>query len=159
METLKDKEATAYHEAGHVMAFILSGIRFREVTIKPKKGSYSGAVKYKTHIRHELANIDFLYPGFFYKWFRWDIILVAGSMAEAIYGNSDFESGGHPDIVLLFRTFSNLSKDMGKKYLDFLIAYTNEALINNWTKIEAIAKALLEKETLCYDDVTNIVYK
>lgn len=156
-QELNSRIATAYHEAGHVMAFIQSDIRFQYVTIKPWRG-YLGRVKHKPQPRSVLTKSFFLNPSFFSKRFKRDIIYFAGALAEGMFlQDTEIEQAGcHDDILKTFSTCADLSDELREKYIQFAITYTKDLMIHNWGKVTAIAEGLLEHETLSYQEVLAI---
>jgi hypothetical protein len=44
MTATAEEELTAYHEAGHVVAHLVTGVRFRYVTIRPRMKDHAGHV-------------------------------------------------------------------------------------------------------------------
>ena len=151
------KEATAYHEAGHAMACWLSDRNFKYVTIKPK-GDSLGHLKRKNYIRFETMSITF--PTQVGKFFIENFINGAGFVSEKMYRGRNNLVGAKFDFKNMYiRSLSDLPESFIKKYYTFLAEYTLTVfqLENNWIMIEAIAEALIERETLTYNDVINVV--
>lgn len=147
----------AYHEAGHVIADLVYGYRFRFVTIRPPEpggddGSLYGSVRGRAR---DLA-----------------VVQLAGIAAAARRAGHDpwedqGRSGDDRDDVAAADTFIDnwvafLARTYGKApYRDRIRAEiqdrTRELVDANWNIISVIAEELLERETLAYDDVTRIL--
>jgi len=148
---------TAYHQAGHVIADLVSGYRFTVVTIRPYvSGEDEGAVCGNARGRaQDLA-----------------VVQLAGIVASALmtgrdpWENPEQFDDDSADIAaarifiddwagFLFRTYGESSVrdhlwDETKNKTRLLVDQNREA-------IEVIASVLLEQETLSYDDVIRIV--
>jgi len=151
------RKHTAYHESGHVIADLLFGYRFTFVTIKPDEpDGYNGVVYGNTKGRaSDLA-----------------VVQLAGIVASAkMIGCDPWENpylfdDNSADITAASNFIDNwidfLSKTYGessyKKKIWDDIKNKTELLVNlNWKPIEVIAGALLDMDTLTYDDVMRIV--
>ena len=148
---------TAYHESGHVIADMVFGYRFTYVTIKPDEsgGDDGGVCGNRKGRARDLA-----------------VIQLAGIVASAkMRGCDPWENPSlFDDNSTDFATASNfidnwiafLSKTYGEssyteQIWDDIKNKTRLLADQNWKAIEVIAGALLEKETLSYDDVTRIL--
>jgi hypothetical protein len=147
----------AYHAAGHVIADLLFGFRFRFVTIRAdESGGDDGAICGNTRGRaRDLA-----------------VVQLAGVAASAKMRGLD--SWEKPDAFddnnadraaarnfidnwagFLFRTYGESSL---KTQLQNEIEKKTRLLVDqNWKPIAIIADALLERETLSYDDVIRVL--
>ncbi len=148
---------TAYHQAGHVIADLVSGYRFTFVTIRPHvSGEDDGAVCGNARGRaRDLA-----------------VVQLAGIVASAkMTGRDPWENPDQFDDdsadIAAARTFIDdwagfLSKTYGESSLkeqlwDEIGNKTRLLVEQNWIAIEVIANVLLERETLSYDDVIWIL--
>lgn len=156
-ETELSRKHTAYHEAGHVIADLVSGYRFTSVTIRPdESGEYEGGVYGSTRGRaRDLA-----------------VVQLAGIVASAKMSGSDpwenprrFDDDS-ADIATASNFIDNWAAFLKKTYgesavreplWDEIEQKTRLLVEANWKHIEVIAGALLEKETLSYDDVVGIL--
>jgi len=157
LETEQFRRHAAYHEAGHVIADLVFGYRFTYVTIKPGESEeYEGAVNGSTRGRaRDLA-----------------VVQLAGIVASAKAAGSDpWESPPRFDddsadiatadnfignwVAFLARTYGEAS--YREKIWDETEKETRLLVDRNWKAIEAIAGALLERETLSCHDVTGIL--
>jgi hypothetical protein len=148
---------TAYHEAGHVIADLVFGYRFRVVTIRPdESGGDDGAVYGSTRGRaRDLA-----------------VVQLAGIAASAKmtggdpWENPDQSGDNSADIATAGRFIDNWVVFLSRTYGDASYRSTiwdevkdkTRLLVDqNWRPIEVIAAALLAKETLTYDNVIRIL--
>lgn len=157
VETRDFQRHAAYHEAGHVVANLVSGYRFFVVTIRPdESGEYEGSLYRSARGRaRDLA-----------------VVHLAGIVASAkMTGCDPWENPGPFDddkadiaaagdfidnwVAFLARTYGESSL---KNQIREEIRNSTRVLVDeNWNAIEVIAGALLEKETLSYDDVIRIL--
>lgn len=159
METAPElvRRHSAYHEAGHVIADLAFGYRFAVVTIRPdESGEHEGAVYGSTRGRaRDLA-----------------VVQLAGIVASAKMAISDpweipspFEDD-HADIAaagsfiddwvaFLARTYGAAA--LKEQLWDETRKQTRLLVDQNWNAIEVIAGALLEKETLSFDEIIRIL--
>jgi hypothetical protein len=157
---------TAYHEAGHVLALLLTSRRFKYVTIIPENIKDVDGIKTSWHARgipSEIKNQwkipSFFKPINFNKYFKNDFIKVAGLVAEQIYsGNNSKTVAGRDFEDWINVTLLGLPDKLCSKYQKFILDYTREVLELqiNWQHITAIAEALKEKKTLSYAQVIDV---
>ncbi|MCS5712200.1 AAA family ATPase [Candidatus Berkiella aquae] len=172
-----EQKNTAYHEAGHAIVGIFSKnypLKFYKVTIGVRDETL-GVTFFEEHLeRYGYTKEAYL-----------DIIAtkLAGKIAEEmIFGKNYVTSGPSNDL----KQATELAQDMVKKYGmgrdDSYIAYeyldspsreivnqqiediikecaarAQKILTDNRTRLDALAKALLEKETLSHDEVMKII--
>jgi ATP-dependent Zn protease len=151
----KRLQATAHHEAGHAVAAWRKDFRFRSVTIKPDLSK--GTLGYLLHRKHP-------------KWFQPDIdhtdrivmriqrhilISFAGQIAEAEFLGRKPRYGMEHDnqSAVDMASFVTGSVETTEAYLKYCFAASNELIKVNWQNVTAVASALLERETLTYEDV------
>jgi hypothetical protein len=156
----------AYHEAGHVLALLLTTRRFKSVTIIPENMKDVDGIKTSWHIRgipSEIKNQwkipSFFKPVNFNRYFKNDFIKVAGLVAEQIYtGRNNKTSVGGDIDAWINVTLLGLPDRLNSKYQHFLLDYTKEVLELqiNWQHITAIAEALIERKTLSYSQVIDV---
>jgi hypothetical protein len=151
------KEATAYHEAGHAVMRLELGRRPRAATVKPdeRKGTLG-------HIAHRATKLDVDYfdPNDWRlrRWADTEIMTaLAGPEAERRYSGRRNNVGARSDDE---RTkdvawWSEESSERTQAYLTWLSlkvqAYVSSEQV--WKGVEAVATALLEKETLSGKEV------
>jgi hypothetical protein len=148
---------TAYHQAGHVIADLVSGYRFSFVTIRPDvPGEDDGGVCGNARGRaRDLA-----------------VVQLAGIVASAqMTGHEPWENPDRFDDdsadIAAARIFIDdwagfVSRTYGKSSLkeqlwDEIKNKTRLLVDQNRKAIEVIAGALLERETLSYDDVIRLL--
>jgi hypothetical protein len=147
----------ACHESGHVIADLVFGYHFTFVTIGPdESGEYEGAVYGSTRGRaRELA-----------------VVQLAGIVASAKMAGYDpwatpprFDddsadiatAGNFIDdwVAFLARTYGEST--LKEQLWEEIVNKTRLLVDQNQEAIDVIASALLEKETLSYDDVIRIL--
>jgi hypothetical protein len=154
------KEAIAYHEAGHAMAYILLGKKFMYATIR-ENDTAAG------HIRQRSSRISLdtyinsmiVVLGDFPKLFLHDFINIAGFTAEAIHTGKFNGKRALSDFMgIVDTTTQDLPERFVKQYMEFLSGYAMLVfqIKVNWLRIEAIAEALIEKETLTYIETIEV---
>jgi ATP-dependent Zn protease len=147
----KKLEATAYHEAGHVVAAFLLHRGFRTVTIIPKEDSLGHMLKtapprnlhpdYQTDARAEI-------------WLRREItICLAGPVAEKLHtGRGNWRIGGSSDFHHAVDWASDIMGDPDEigAYLDWLTLVTKNMLKHphHWPIVQALAAELLSRRTV-----------
>jgi hypothetical protein len=157
----------AFHEAGHAIAYILTGTPFKYVTIKPdeEKDEYGGRTLGQVLPENPLSEeewkrLSILDPIEFNVFFKDDFIKLAGLVAEAIYRRRPNYKAAKKDFRQWVGTSLNyLPERLNSKYIDFILEYTIQVIQNktNWSNITAVALALVEEETLSYERVYEVI--
>jgi hypothetical protein len=157
---LKRLTATAYHEAGHAVAMAQRYQRFRTVTIEPGDG-YLGQVQGPpipmwilngSASRHRVTG-----------WYNDQVfILLAGPRAERrITGRSNHRgaSGDYAAVADLIVRM-NIPDKAQKHYYAYHLATIDAFLATPfwWSKVEAVAVALLDRRTLSGDEARGIIW-
>jgi hypothetical protein len=147
----------AYHEAGHVIADLAAGYRFTSVTIRPDaSGEYEGVVTGSSRGRaRDLA-----------------VVQLAGIVASArMAGYDPWENpprfdDDSADIATADRFIENWAAFVSRTYgepsvreqLWHEIEDRTRLLVDaNWEPVGVIAGALLDRETLSYDEVIRLL--
>jgi len=151
------RKHTAYHQAGHVIADLVSGYRFTVVTIRPDtSGEDGGAVCGNARGRaRDLAVVQLA-----------GIVASAKMSGRDPWDNPDQFDDDSADIAaarifiddwagFLSRTYGESS--LKQQLWDEIGNRTRLLVDQNWEAIDCIAGALLQKETLSYDDVLRIL--
>lgn len=178
--SITDRKITAYHEAGHALIAKLAAPenRVSKITIIPSTkgiGGYTMNIppdrmyKTKTDMENDIM-----------------VSLGGRSSEEIIFGEDNITTGASGDIerateivlsmvkrfgmnkntgllsyeVLYRNSFSHINNDIlneCKQKLDELYSNVREMLLENRDKLERIAAALLEKETLDEDEINLIL--
>lgn len=150
--------ATAHHEAGHAIAAWRKHLKFRYVTILPD--TTAGNLG---HLMHHHA-----------KWFRPDIdssdrttlraqthiiVSLAGQIAEARFRGRRPRYGMDGDnrsaCGMAFHLFG--STKTTNAFLHYCWSATEDLISADWRSVRAVAAALLEKQTLKYDEVIEVI--
>lgn len=175
----RDKKITAYHEAGHALVSLiqLPTEKVSKVTIIP---STKGAGGYTLSIPE-----DTLYHNRTYLRNRIMVLLGGRAAEEIIFGQSQVTTGAYSDLkhttsmitrmvteygmgetlgLLSLRELSNAAQVNSEKLiqeckeiLDSLYEKTKALLIAEKGTLEKIAGALIEKETLHFDELMQII--
>ncbi|KAK4655850.1 i-AAA protease yme1 [Podospora pseudocomata] len=180
--TPKEKEMTAYHEAGHALVAFFNkqegGSHLYKVTVLPRGQSLGHTAflpemdKYSYTVRDYLAMID---------------RALGGKVAEEIvYGSEFVTSGVSADLDSATRTAWHMVAQLGmspklgpveylrkynelssetramvesevKKVLDDSYARARALLLSKRTELDLLAKALVEYETLDHDEVVKVL--
>lgn len=176
----KDKEITAYHEAGHALvAKLIANKSIPKVTIIPTTKGIGGYTLIKPQetmyeTKKELLN---------------EIKIALGGRAaeEVIFGQENITSGAGQDLKMITQIVEKMVKDYGMSekvglininelYRDSIVGTGNELVINEMRRIiddsykevkdilnsnkntlHDIAKALLEKETIYEEELDEII--
>ena len=143
-------EATAYHEAGHMVAACHLGLRIRSATIAPGDG-YSGMVRHESPLRGihlEFDDSDKART----KADRAALICLAGPAAQRRFRPRSWRSyHGHSDHALavdLALQFNGGDEELAGAYLRWLELRADRLVADNWPLVSAFAGRLLESGTL-----------
>jgi hypothetical protein len=138
---------TAFHEAGHAVAFHELGFKVKSVTIVPDEESL-GKVYLETRALH-LRDLEYFYNE------------AIGSLAaeEAVkYYDPRYKAISERDrqevVRLLMHTYNHDPRSWG------YVEAKAKALVrkpSNWRKIKRVAKALVEKKTLHRDELLALL--
>jgi ATP-dependent Zn protease len=147
MEKIK---VTAYHEAGHAVAYLVKGIKFKDVSIVPNnKENSRGHITFSRNLAKR-KDADSLLPKTFIKH---GITTLAGICAEKIkfgeYCSVGFESDKEMAIDYFIRAEINDTNEYIEK--------TEKLLLKHWKGVEIIALKLLEKKTLTYQETIDLL--
>jgi hypothetical protein len=148
---------TAYHQAGHVIADLVSGYRFTFVTIRPDvSGEDNGAVCGNARGRaRDLAVVQLA-----------GIVASAQMTGRDPWENPDQSDDDSADIAAARIFVDNWAGFLSRTYGESSLKEQLWEEIGNKTRllveqnreaIEVIANVLLERETLSYDDVIRIL--
>jgi hypothetical protein len=157
---LRRLTATAYHEAGHAVAMAQRCQRFRTVTIEPGKG-YLGRVQGPAIPRPILD--DSASRRRTALWYDDQIFtLLAGPRAERRFTGRSNHRGASYDYEaaadLIVRM--NIPDKAQKHYYAYHLATIDAFLATPfwWSKVEAVAVALLDRRTLSGDEARGIIW-
>ena len=173
---MTDKDNTAYHEAGHAVAYLARGYDFQDITIV-EDGWKIGEVRPKPGNTIRVWDIPFISAaGPIAEWHHCELIEYFDDYFDDVDYSDDYELREHFDNV-------RLGIELVKAYPDrFTIDFNDDLtqLIESsnwvdddarvkmwrlyeseltslwWPAVEAVAKALLEKKTLQYDEAKQL---
>lgn len=178
--TRKDKEITAYHEAGHALiAKLVAQRSIPKVTIIPTTKGIGGYTLIKPQEKMYETKKEMLD----------EIKIALGGRAaeEIIFGKENVTSGAGQDLKVVTRTVERMVKDYGMSeniglininelYRDSYTGSTNEMMVNEMKEIieknyeetkqilninkpilHNLAQALLEKETIYESELDAII--
>ena len=144
---MKERERTAYHEAGHHVACIALRRRIRSVTIVPDEDTLGRSLQGSLGRFQPDTDWDKQTQA---KLEREIIILLAGAeavkrAAGGLGRLSDYQSdfGQAADLAL-----SAVGDDQANEYLERLSERTKKLLREWWPSVVALASALLREETI-----------
>lgn len=147
---------TAYHEAGHAIAYMATKEKFKYVTIKPDEDTFGHLMphfKGKGEMYYYNMRLEKLF-GEFTRYY-------AGPIAESIYMGRKSHIGASGDYrnisEFALRYFGQDSKMM-QHFLKFIRLYTEGILRNRWNEVEKLANELVIKETLTMEEVQKLLY-
>ncbi len=146
-----DLEAVAYHEAGHAVMYVLYGIRFNYVTIEPDD-KYLGRVhgQLKPWYRPDIDNSHYVN----HHTEAQIIGFLAGPIAEGMFTDEDpvemnvIVDGSDTDRATELALRMKGDGDAASEYLDELYKHAEEVVDTYWNLIEAVAKALPQRNYL-----------
>jgi cell division protease FtsH len=178
--TLKDKEITAYHEAGHALvAKLLSGATVSKVTIIPTTKGAGGYTLFLPDEKMFSTKRDLLNDI--------AVFLAGRASEEIIFGENNVTNGASDDLRKATQIAMNMVKNFGmsqnvglvsfldihsnsssntndntiekevKDIIEQVYKETKELLKDNSDCLKNIATLLLERETIFKKDVDNIV--
>jgi hypothetical protein len=161
-----ERRRHAYHEAGHAVVAWREAIRVIELTIRPDpkrlaSSDYGSAGAIKISLdRSDYPDLD--YNDIHEKNAR---IAMAGKISEQIgrgklpimlrYRWTDLESIQNT-VSILFPSRAS-GEDTIAAWFKFQWLTTRDHLKQDWSKVEAVADALVDKETLTGAEVTDII--
>ena len=155
-------QATAYHEAGHVVAHIVQGLPVKSVTIVEGKDFY-GAGAHPSPMMHSWSNGRELR-----QIARSCIVsLFAGMEAERVfdpgvpdYGSSQDEADAFEvsrDYHVFPRRMSCVGDDFHIDYLEQLRKESRRLIKRHWNVVAAVAQKLLTEKTVDGETIAGII--
>lgn len=161
-EPTKALISTAYHEAGHVVVANVKRIKIKKVTITPDE-DYLGVVIRQMIEKRVRDGFEFagVTPAMQVRVESFIMMSLAGGIAERKYrGRANHRgSGADYDTASRLALDATSSGEEATAYLKWLHIRTEQLVSNHWDRIEAVALALLERQTLTAADVDQIMIK
>jgi hypothetical protein len=147
-----NREATAFHEAGHAVVAFFNGFRIDYATIR-QNGDYHGMVMVKPRGRLDL---DSATPAMRQKVERWIIFVLAGDVAQRKFAprssrrwHTTSDRASAVDLALSVCG----SGESATAYLAWLQIVTRDIVDRRWPMIERVARELLAKEKITGEEV------
>jgi ATP-dependent Zn protease len=147
-------KAIAYHEAGHAIVSLDVGRKFKYITVTKNKDALG---RIKTTIKGDSYNITLA------RVIKEVQILLSGFLAEEKSGfthkiemsiGANYDRHQATDFVL-----SHMDEQEAKPFLAWVELRTKKNLELRWPAVKKIAKALLAKKTLTYNEVLALILK
>jgi ATP-dependent Zn protease len=157
---MKRIDATAYHEAGHVAAYLSLGIGFKYVTIEPGDdalGHCKGVIRGGKRLELD----TYLGNARGRDWIEKHVtIFLAGNVAERCFTGRKAVAGSGHDFSAACNLLSNLCGDDDEvsAYFDLMYVRVRNLLTMplEWMIVQRIASELLNRETVRYKDAKKI---
>jgi len=147
---------TAYHESGHVFISYLNGFKFEYVTIIRNEFSW-GRLEFNNQPHYDFAQFGERETMVYMGGYAAEIIL-RGRKRWRTWLNDMMLSGDYEQIYKKSSYYSQTEKEnVIEAYINYLMVFTLEVLKKNWEYVEALAKELLSKKMICYQDAINII--
>ena len=159
MKITKALESVAHHEAGHIVAAWLQGFKLKSVTIVPSAG-YQGLASL-----HE-SNLEGFHPVYDNseeterKVKALAIWGLAGPAAQRIFNPKGYR---HVHVEEDFRSSANIlsyiagsAEDVERKF-ETVHKNAERLVQDNWHHVEALAEALLKKNTLSGSEIRGLL--
>jgi hypothetical protein len=145
------RDIAAYHEAGHAVVAWMLGLRVRSVTIRPASG-HSGLTRIAGFGRTTTE--------------KKILITLAGPYTRRRFvprsawrsrNQSHLADGYDFDKVALLLDDAHGNGKVADLYSRYVMAKAEQLVDDGWQHIEAVAKALLERETLTVAEMRQVI--
>ncbi len=161
MKNQETIQAVAYHEAGHAALSLCLKVDFDYVTIIADKEKFSlGQVSSTPWDDEDYIKLKEDATFLRLKTETQCIILYAGPLAEKKFTGHFNQDGAAMDFDQI-KVFCDemFSDDVTEAYLNYIKTYVESMFANGvWEWVEKIAKALLERNTLTYKEVHDVIH-
>jgi hypothetical protein len=151
--------AAAHHEAGHAVAAWWHGMKFRRVTIKPD-GDSLGHVLLRQFPKWFRPDLEFDNPRVRLRLEHHIIVSFAGQLAEAKFRGRRPRWGMDGDnqqaVEMAYRVCG--SRETAEAYLHYCLLASRDLVNVRWREIQALAAALLERNTLGYQSAAEVIF-
>lgn len=161
-QTEKSLRKTAYHEAGHVVAAVVEGIRFRSVTIRPDADTL-GRVMFRKWPVWAMPDSPRYNQQRARSWFESRArIALAGRMAEEYHTKQLAPRHTHAQD---YRAVVNFAyevcgfKDECDAWIEYLYLGARNRLIRKpyWAAVRALANELMKQKTIGEAEARRII--
>jgi len=159
---MRSLENTAYHEAGHAYAYLLTGRKFKDVTIVREEDSLGHvAIRPPSGLQEmfEYPDSIMIGPKRLAKRLPKDLCSIAGPVAEKIHcGRNNYSGARYEKRNIIDWSLYDAPGKITQKYFSLIQEYMQELFSDqkHWRVIILIATALLEKKTLSFQEVEQI---
>lgn len=152
----KEINLRAIHQASHAVGYLWAGLPFQCVIIDDnKKGE--GIVCHISEPSGMLQSKDIMNPDLFTKIFLRDVLNWTGQEAELYFLPDDMlDSHGLHEPNMFFNP-DEAEDEFMCNYSEFVAVYTSQIVQEHIEDIKAIAKELVKRKTLSYDEIKRIV--
>lgn len=159
----KRKQIVATHEAGHAVICFIQGYDFKSITIVPNKLVGSDGDFKRDPLKEALENKNLDEAGR-KKWMLDKITrTLSGGLAVYQLTGDRNNLGMNPDLNSAWELAKMLVKDKEKttELNTALASIAGELIRNdrNWAAITALAKALMKRKTLDYEEAVEVIEK
>jgi ATP-dependent Zn protease len=158
MRATKKHRTVAYHEAGHAVMRLELGRRPIHATIKPSLATLG-------HVRHRRTQLDLDYfdarDWRLQRWAETEVMVsLAGREAERRLTGRKNNEGAASDIEWALEVARKCEGERARAFVSWLKLKTRDWIASPlvWMQIEAVAGALLERETLTGAEVREVAY-
>jgi ATP-dependent Zn protease len=151
-------EATAYHEAGHMVAAWRQHLKIRRATIIPAE-DYTGRVEHESPLRGIRLDIDGSDRAAL-KAEKAILICLAGPAAQRRFRRSSWRThhgAGDHEIASDLALRLQGSGKIATAYLGYLQLRADSLVESNWNFVELFAQRLLELKTLEYREIRYLI--
>jgi ATP-dependent Zn protease len=158
----KQREAIAYHEAGHAVAHCLFRVPFRKATITPAEDYLGIVVGYKLG-RKLIQGFEIGFPTLRQRdrLERQVLCLLAGPICEAHFRGRRNNIGASDDYRMATGFLDHLSGGSPNQidpYAKWLAAWATDMVLSPvwWPFVETIAQELLRRESLSAKEILEL---
>jgi hypothetical protein len=155
-------EATAYHEAGHMVAAWRMRVKIRKATIVPAE-DYEGCVHHESPLRGIKLDVDGSDRAEI-KANKMVLICLAGAAAQRHYNPESLDDSvrrwhGKSDFDIALDLAMRLACDnkVADAYLKWMQLRAEALITSNWKFVVAFANRLLERKTLEYSEIGALI--
>ena len=156
-------EATAYHEAGRMVAAWRMRMKIHKATIVPAQ-DYAGCVHHDSPLRGINLEVDGSDRAEI-KANKMVLICLAGPAAQRHYNPESLDSSvrrwhGKSDFDIALDLALRLASDnkVADAYLKWMQLRAEALIASNWKFVVAFANRLLERKTLEYREIRGLIF-
>jgi fido (protein-threonine AMPylation protein) len=158
-QSQRREKATAYHEAGHSVMALLQGIRVSSATIIPAKDFHGQVRTAAVPLEGKNLEIDHIPPRIRDRLEKYARYLLAGDIAQRRFDRYSVRTWqAHDDrhnAVAHLEPLAGSGREI-QAWLDLLSIQTEQLIEFWWFRVEAMAKALLDRKHLSSTEIRRI---